>query len=72
MSENNKSYRIRTEVGKDKSLYFKLDQKFDILEILSLKLRQEGLYKLHTSDYGVITSKAALDAAYESYLASLK
>lgn len=25
-----------------------------------------------TSDYGVITSKAALDAAYESYLASLK
>ena len=57
MSENNKSYRIRTEVGKDKSLYFKLDQKFDILEILSLKLRQEGLYKLHTSDYGVIVGR---------------
>lgn len=57
MSENNKSYRIRTEVGKDKSLYVKLDQKFDILEILSLKLRQEGLYKLHTSDYGVIVGR---------------
>ena len=57
MSENNKSYRIRTEVGQDKSLYFKLDQKFDILEILSLKLRQEGLYKLHTSDYGVIVGR---------------
>ena len=57
MSENNKSYRIRTEVGKDKSLYFKLDQKFDVLEILSLKLRQEGLYKLHTSDYGVIVGR---------------
>ena len=57
MSENNKSYRIRTEVGKDKSLYFKLDQKFDIIEILSLKLRQEGLYKLHTSNYGVIVGR---------------
>lgn len=57
MSENNKSYRIRTEVGKDKSLYVKLDQKFDVLEILSLKLRQEGLYKLHTSDYGVIVGR---------------
>ena len=57
MSENNKSYRIRTEVGKDKSLYFKLDQKFDIIEILSLKLRQEGLYRLHTSDYGVIVGR---------------
>lgn len=57
MSENNKSYRIKTEVGRDKSVYFKLDQKFDILEILSLKLRQDGLYRLHTSDYGVIVGR---------------
>ena len=57
MSENNKSYRIRTNVGEDKQVYIKLDQRFDILEIMSLKLRQENFYRLHKSEYGVIVGR---------------
>ena len=35
-----KSYRIRTQVGVDKYINVKLDQDFDFLEILSLKINQ--------------------------------
>ncbi len=34
-----------------------LGQTYDTLEILSLKLRQENLYKLFSSDYGVIVGR---------------
>ena len=33
-----KSLRIRTEIGVDKEVTFDLNQEFDLLEILSLKL----------------------------------
>jgi hypothetical protein len=35
------SYRIRTELGVSKSINVQLDQEFEFLEILSLKLQQE-------------------------------
>jgi hypothetical protein len=35
-----KSYRIQTEVGVDKNIQVQIDQEFDELEILSLKIRQ--------------------------------
>lgn len=53
----NNSIRIRTDVGINKRLNFQLNQDFDFLEILSLKLRQEDLYKLFCSDYGVIVGR---------------
>ena len=38
-----KTYRFRTELGVDK-VRLNIEQDFDFLEILSLKLRQEDLY----------------------------
>ena len=59
MAENNKSYRIRTTVGReaDSFLEVKLDQDYDSLEILSLKLSDKDTYRLHNSDYGVIVGR---------------
>ena len=64
MSEFNKSYRIRTEVGKDTQLHVKLEQKYNILEIMSLKINQESAYKLHGSNYGVIAGRVLANDAF--------
>lgn len=61
MSENNKSYRIRTNVGSEYNGDIKLDvnllQDFDEFEILSLKIGTENLYKYHTSNYGCVVGR---------------
>ena len=59
MAENNKTYRIRTKVGREADTYLnvKLDQEYDTLEILSLKLRDKDTYKLHNADYGVVAGR---------------
>ena len=51
-----KSYRIRTEPGTDKNIRININQDFDFLEILSLKLRQEDVYTRFCADYGVVIS----------------
>ena len=43
--ENNKSLRIRTDVGKDQYITVNLEQEYDILEILSMKIDQKGAYR---------------------------
>lgn len=63
MSEFNKTYRIRTEVGKDTSIKMKLDQDYDTLEILSLKIDQVNAYRLHTANYGVIAGRVLANGA---------
>jgi hypothetical protein len=60
----NKNYRIKTDVNKDKILNVKLEQDVDFLEILSLKLRQEDAYKLHSSNYGVIVGRVLANDAF--------
>ena len=59
MAENNKSYRIRTKVGQDSDSFLNvhLDQDYESLEILSLKIRDKDTYRLHNSDYGVIVGR---------------
>jgi hypothetical protein len=57
MSKFNKSYRIRTEVGKDTQVHVNLENEYDILEIMSLKINQENAYKFHKSNYGVIAGR---------------
>jgi len=52
-----KSIRIRTEPGVDRDINVKIDQDFDSLEILSLKLRQEDLYTQFCADYGVVVGR---------------
>lgn len=59
MANNNKSYRIKTNVGKETDTFLNvhLDQDYDSLEILSLKISDKDVYKLHNSDYGVIVGR---------------
>lgn len=59
MAEKNKSYRIRTTVGReaDSFLDVHLDQDYETLEILSLKISDKDTYKLHNSDYGVVVGR---------------
>jgi hypothetical protein len=64
MSNFNKSYRIRTEVGKDTNVHVNLDRDYDILEIMSLKINQENAYKFHTSNYGVIAGRVLANDAF--------
>ena len=56
---NNKSYRIRTDINSEteKVINVKVDNDYDILEILSLKFETENLYKLHTSKYGCVVGR---------------
>lgn len=62
MSE--RSYRIRTDITKDKVVRIKTEQDYDFLEILSLKIKQEDAYKLHVSNYGVIVGRVLANDAF--------
>lgn len=64
MSENNKSYRIRTVVGQDTNLTVNLDQSYDVFEVLSIKLKQEDTYRLHSSNYGVIVGRVLANEGF--------
>lgn len=71
MSENNKSYRIRTKIGvnedseiSDKYLTVKLTDKIDTIEIMSLKIKQENAYKFHCADYGVVVGRAIANGGF--------
>ena len=57
MQENNKSYRVHTNVGEDKYLNVNINQDIEQLEILSLKLDVDNFYKLHTSSYGCLVGR---------------
>jgi len=53
-----KSFRIRTTTdGKDKALIVNLNQNFDTLEILSLKISQDKIYRSFSADYGVLVGR---------------
>ena len=56
-----KSYRIRTEVGKDKAIQVSLEQDFEYLEILSLKILQNDIYTRVCSDYGVVVGRLSVN-----------
>ena len=64
MSDNNNSYRIRTNVGEDSVLNVNINQDFNALEVLSLKLDVDNLYKLHTSNYGCVVGRVLANGGY--------
>jgi hypothetical protein len=51
------SYRIKTELGINKSINVQLDQEFEFLEILSLKIQQTDIYTRSCADYGVLVGR---------------
>jgi hypothetical protein len=58
------SYRIRTKVGVDKSIKVNLEQDFEFLEILSIKLLQNQVYQRRCSDYGVIVGRVTVNNGF--------
>lgn len=58
------SYRIRTTPGVDKSIKVRIDQDFEYLEILSLKLLQSEVYTRKCSDYGVIVGRVSVNNGF--------
>jgi hypothetical protein len=52
-----KSYRIRTEIGKDKFLQVKLDQDYDKLELLSLAIFPNDVYTRDCAEFGVLCGR---------------
>jgi hypothetical protein len=59
MSEN---LRIRTTPGGgDKHISVQINQKFDLIEILSLKISQEDAYRRFCSDYGAVVGRVIVN-----------
>ena len=62
---SDKSVRIRTTPnGNDKYLKMKLDQEFDFIEVLSLKITQEQAYRTFCSDYGVVVGRVIINSGF--------
>jgi hypothetical protein len=62
---SNKSIRIRTTPdNKDKFVNVKIDQEFDFLEILSLKITQEEAYRNFCADYGVVVGRVFVNNGF--------
>jgi len=60
----NKSIRLRTVPGSSKNIQIKVDQDFDFLEVLSLKLSQEDLYKTFCANYGVVVGRVIANKGF--------
>ena len=58
------SYRIRTTPGINKNISVAIDQDFEYLEILSLKIVQEDLYIRSCSDYGVVIGRISVNNGF--------
>ena len=59
-----KSYRIRTQVGVDKYINVNLEQDWESLEILSLKILANDVYTRFCSDYGVVTGRVYVNNGF--------
>ena len=59
-----KSYRIRTEVGVDKYINVNLEQDWESLEILSLKILSNNIYTRFCADYGVVTGRVFVNGGF--------
>jgi hypothetical protein len=59
-----KSYRIRTQVGVDKYINVNLEQDWESLEILSLKILANDVYTRFCADYGVVTGRVFVNNGF--------
>ena len=59
-----KSYRIRTVPGVNTNIKINIDQDFDTLDILSLKMTQTGEYNSLCADFGVVVGRVFTNGGY--------
>lgn len=62
--ENNKTLRIRTNINEDQYITVNLEQEYDVLEILSMKIDQKGAYKYTVGDYGVVVGRVVANNGF--------
>lgn len=55
-NDKHKSIRIKTNIG-DKFVSVNLDQTYESMDILSLKVYQKDVYRLFDADYGIIVGR---------------
>ncbi|MDB4326199.1 hypothetical protein N9966_00120 [bacterium] len=53
----NESIRLRTEPGSNTNINVKIEQEFDTIDFLSLKITQQDAYRNFCSDYGVVAGR---------------
>lgn len=58
------SLRVRTKVGINQTINVELNQEFDFLEILSVKLQQADIYTRACSQYGVIVGRVTANNGF--------
>lgn len=58
------SYRIKTELGVNKTINVQIDQEFEFLEILSLKIQQSNIYTRSCSEYGVLVGRVTANNGF--------
>jgi len=58
------SQRIRTELGINKTINVELEQDFNFIEILSLKIQQEDVYTKSCADYGVLVGRVTANNGF--------
>ena len=58
------SYRIKTELGINKTINVELEQDFEFLEILSLKIQQADVYTRSCAEYGVIVGRVTANNGF--------
>ena len=59
-----KSYRIRTTPGVDSNIKINIEQDFDTLDILSLKMTQAEAYTSLCADFGVVVGRVFTNGGY--------
>ena len=58
------SYRIRTQLGTNRTIPVKLDQDYDTLEILSLAIYPNNVYTRSCANYGVVCGRVFANRGY--------
>ena len=58
------SYRIKTQIGEDRAINVQLDQEYEFLEILSLKIQSEDVYTRNCADYGVVVGRVVANGGF--------
>jgi len=59
-----KSIRVKADLNANSAnLVVNLSQNFDFLEVLSLRLNSDEVYRLHNSNYGVLVGRVSTNVA---------
>ena len=64
VSDSQNSYRIRTILGSENNLQVKLDQNYEMLEILSFQMFQSDIYTRDCSKFGVVCGRVFANSGF--------